>query len=111
MSYARFGYNSDVYVYEAFDAHYIVHVGRNRKDCDFSPPVYKGDFPSWFEGYQDFLERYSVLPYYAINCPKDGQPLSADSAEECIALLKELQELGYRVPDHAFKSLEVSGMP
>lgn len=106
MAYARWGYESDVYVYEAagFDDVVVVHVGVQRLVSP-PPPLDASSLEQLeltYEARQNFYELEAE--YTPLNLPCDGKTFSGTHEEMYFALL-ELKEMGYRVPIDALETI------
>jgi len=99
MSYARWGYESDVYAYEAdgLDDMVVVHVNEQRLTMPPPPIDYSSleQFELTYEAHKNFYDVQAK--YVPINLPCDGKTFSGTHEEMYFTLL-ELKEMGYRVP-------------
>jgi hypothetical protein len=107
MSYCRWGYNSDLYIYEAEDG-FICHVAARRRVWQSPPPEFpkNGDLKAltaWYEEYTSLLE--DSQDFTPIQLQHAGETFSTDTAEEMAQVVEMLIAEGYLVPDYVIPSL------
>ena len=107
MAYSRWGYESDVYVYEAdgFDDVVVVNVGVERLVTP-PPPLDASSLEQLeltYEARQNFYELEAE--YTPLNLPCDGKIFSGTHEEMYFTLL-ELKEMGYRVPSCTLEAIK-----
>ena len=127
MSYVRFSsdnFRSDVYMYGGNDAIYL-HVARQRHDIDYDkvpePILLTADMDdtllkAWHEAYVVFNGMLNEAEMVPIGLPHDGETfvfeydtdpdedesVVAEAEKEAFVKLRELQAMGYHVPEWVF---------
>ncbi|GIW60752.1 MAG: hypothetical protein KatS3mg087_1818 [Patescibacteria group bacterium] len=110
MSFARFSSNnfgSDVYCYESVDG-YFLHVASKRFENPLPPlpDIESGSTEDIVSAFREYKMAISKQNMVRINGPYDGKTFRFDSAKELLEKLKELSEVGYRVPEDAINAIE-----
>lgn len=106
MSYARFSsdnFKSDVYAYES-DYGFVVHVAAVRV-VDEIPAVNWRDpnVDAVIAAHSAQMAALEVARREPIDLPHAGQTFHEADLDSLEARLRQLRELGYHVPEHAFE--------
>jgi len=110
VSYCRFGYGSDVYVYESCFGGILVHVAASRHS---NPKPYPEMPPGWWllppdealAIHKEQIAWYQESTLEPIGLSADGGEYSFDSPGDAADCLERLRGMGYRVPEHAIRVL------
>jgi hypothetical protein len=110
MSYCRWScddFQSDVYAYEHCDGFFQIHIASKKRVFKEPLPVPVEYSPknkaAWLLRIikvAKILDRSDLVP---IGFPFDGQSFSCATEEEMFDKLRELKQVGYRVPEHVLK--------
>lgn len=112
MSYCRFStdcYQSDIYAYDCVYGGITIHVASNRRESDQPRPMLAPDgnretYLAYMRQCADWVANSKHVP---IGLPHDGQTfVFGTDLEAALRKLRELRQLGYRVPDIAIEALE-----
>lgn len=111
MSYCRFSsdnWKSDVYVYASAEDCYSIHVAGNRTvgETPEVPDIRTADFDEWKAAHDAQMAWLNKVERHKIDLPYAGESFCEESPEAAVARLKELQEIGYHVPQYAIERLE-----
>lgn len=114
MSYCRWStvlpdnYESDLYIYDHYAGYICVNIAASRVEgIEKAPRLARlhstADTAAFLESYQARSrwrrEHEDVLKRVPIDLPYAGESHDFTDPAECVAFLKELRELGYRMPD------------
>jgi hypothetical protein len=119
MSYARFSSESDIYVYADVYDGITCHIASSRPIYDPPLPPHPANFydPSKTpEEFTEELKAYGKLlvsaqvEYLKIDLPYAGNVCNMP-ADEMAEFLKELKDLGYKVPDGTIERLIEDNQP
>jgi hypothetical protein len=110
MSFCRWSdddWKCDVYAYES-SAGFELHVAARKYTGEIPvlPSIMTENPTAWLEAYTRQSDALKVSPLENIGLPYDGQSFTFDTLDELFSKLKELQSLGYRVPQFTFEILE-----
>ncbi len=115
MSYCRFScdnFKSDVYLYYSVGGVYVCHIAGNRIVEELPPDptwdvmngkIGEAEFKEKSLAWREAMDKCTRVP---IVLPHAGETIQHDSAEDMLTCLRELKELGYRVPEHAISRLK-----
>lgn len=115
MSYCRFSsdnWKSDVYVYASAEDCYNIHVASNRTvgEAPEVPSLMSVDLETnpniWLDAHKAQMEWLEKAKRNKIDLPYAGESFCEESPKAAVARLKELQQLGYHVPQHAIERLQ-----
>jgi hypothetical protein len=110
MSYCRWSsdcYQSDVYVYEGYDA-FVINIAKIRYVSDqprpIEPPI--TDVKAWLAYWDATREWVRNANQQIIGLPYDGMTFYCNTSDECASFLRELKAMGYSIPQYAIALLE-----
>lgn len=112
MSYCRWScedYQCDVYIYDDVHGGITTHVASRRyvfKD-PLPPPLEltADNIAEWMERHEKVMRMVEVAELVPIDLEHAGQSFNHETGVEVAALMEELVELGYRVPQYAIDAL------
>lgn len=107
MSYCRFSssnWQSDIYCYEHCYGGYQIHVAGTRLTSGVTPLDWSSP-EKLKETHDQQMKDLDNTDAEVIGLEYDGQCFLMDDAEECLQMLRQLQEVGYNVPDEAMEML------
>jgi len=107
--FSSYDWTCDVYVYEAVEGGYTVHVAANRLRFERPVPpkvsVETDGVEAWIARQMEITRLVAESDRVRIGLPFDGVSLYGLSAEDASDQLCSLRELGYRVPQPVLDAL------
>ena len=111
MSYCRFStddFKSNVYCYKHVNQQYVITVAGLKYDydtIDLPPDVHTTDFEARYNRNLEVMEILEDEPLEPIGLPHDGEIFYVESLEEMEEKLQELDDMGYYIPQIAYKRI------
>lgn len=109
MSYARFSYDSDVYVYMDVFGDYVVHIAKYRHVNENMPYPHMPDFGASPTVLAEYIkardEWFDASHVETISGPYSDTTSVLSTPLEAITLLNDVRAAGYLVPQYAIDTL------